>query len=64
MTHHEQHAHQVGQTVLVIALQHLIARIYDNEKALSDTPKLISDVAAILTSEFGSSDSDKRKPTP
>jgi hypothetical protein len=62
MTHHEQRAHQVAQAVLVVAFQHLITRIYDKEKALSDTPKLISDVAAILMSEF--SDSDKRKPTP
>ena len=62
MTLHEQHAHQVAQAVLVVALQHLIARIYDREKALSDTPKLISDVTAILTNEFKSSDSNERKP--
>jgi hypothetical protein len=48
----EEHIRKVAVAVLVITLQHLIGRIYNREKALADTPKLIDEVASVLHEEF------------
>jgi hypothetical protein len=47
-----EHTRQVAIAVLTVALQHLIGRIYDKEKALADTPKLIDEIVTILHREF------------
>jgi hypothetical protein len=46
-----EHTRQVAIAVITVTLQHLIGRIYDKEKALADTPKLIDEVVSILRNE-------------
>jgi hypothetical protein len=47
-----EHTRQVAVAVLTVTLRHLIGRIYDKQKAIADTPKLIDEIVSILKNEF------------